>query len=86
LGQLKNRDLAFYDGVAANLRAFLDDSRCAVSVAELAEQIGWNRSGLSNFLRRKTKTIPAHLLVRVGKALKVPVGDLMTDPKKPSRR
>jgi hypothetical protein len=56
-----------------------------MSLTELAEQISWNRSSLRNFLRRKSKTIPAHLLVRVSKALNVPVIDLMTNPEEPLR-
>jgi lambda repressor-like predicted transcriptional regulator len=79
LGRLSKDDLAFYDGIAKRMRDLLQDSARGMSIAALAEGIGWSRSSLLNFLHRKTQSIPTHLLVKAAKALDVPASHLMTD-------
>jgi transcriptional regulator with XRE-family HTH domain len=53
-------------------------------IAKLARSIGWNRSSLSSFLRRKTLSIQAHLLIRIGKGLNVSAVYLMTGGNRPN--
>jgi len=79
LGRLSKENLAFYDGIAKRMRDLLQESDRGMSVAALAGYIGWSRSSLSNFLSRKNRSIPTHLLVRAAKALNVPASHLMTD-------
>jgi transcriptional regulator with XRE-family HTH domain len=78
LVRLSKEDLAFYDGIAERIRDLLQDLRRNTTIATLAGNIGWNRSSLSNFLARKTQTIPAHLLVKIARTLHVPASYLMT--------
>jgi PAS domain S-box-containing protein len=77
LSRLSKENLAFYDGIAERIRELLQDARGETTIAALARRIVWNRSSLSNFLDRKTQTVPTHLLARTARALKVPVGYLM---------
>jgi hypothetical protein len=79
LERLSKEDLAFYDGIAERIRDLLQDPHLGANIATLAESIGWSRSSLLNFLNRKTRTIPTHLLVKAAKALHVPPSHLMTD-------
>jgi len=67
-----------YDRIAERIRELLQDSHRNTTIATFAAGIGWNRSSLSNFLNRKTRTIPTHLLARIATALRAPVGYLMS--------
>lgn len=79
MGRLSKEDLAFYDEIAVRIRCLLRYSNPRLSTGKLARSIGWNRSGLSSFLRRKTPTIQAHLLIRIAKGLGVPAAVLFDD-------
>jgi len=78
VARLSEEDLVFYDGIAERIRELLQDSHRNTTITTFAAGIGWNRSSLSNFLNRKTQTIPTHLVARTATALKVPVGYLMS--------
>jgi transcriptional regulator with XRE-family HTH domain len=78
LSRLSKEDLAFYDGIAERVRELLQDSHRDTTIAALARRIGWNRPSLSNFLNRKTQTIPTQFLARTATALKVPIDYLMS--------
>ena len=78
MGRLSKDDLAFYDGIAERIRELLQDTPEKTTIAALARRIGWNRSSLSNFLNRKTQTIPTQFLARTATELNVPVGYLMS--------
>ena len=79
LGRLSKEDLAFYDGIAERIRRLLRRSDTRMSIGKLARIIGWNRSSLSSFLCRKTRTIQAHFLIRIAKGLNVPAPGLFDD-------
>ena len=77
--------MAFYDGVAERIRRLLKGPSVSMPIAKLARRTGCNRSSLSNFLHRKTRSVQAHLLVRIAKGLDVSAAYLMTGGDPPNR-